>query len=81
MIDLQLVSIAIEAIVVCFGIAIATKKKRHYGWGIALTFGVYVYYDLARFYGWHAGSEFLEKAFFLASLSALGAVWAVYKRR
>lgn len=81
MLDLQLISIAIEVIVVLFGLAIAIKKKRHYGWGIVIAFGIYVYYDLSRYMGWSQGSEFLERAFFLASLSALGAVWAIYKRR
>lgn len=81
MIDLQIISIVIEVIVVCFGLAIAVRKKRWYGWGIAITFGIYVYYDLARYFAWGVGSEFLERAFFLASLSALGAIWGIYKRR
>ena len=45
---LHLLSILLEAVVAALGIMLATGKKKIYGWCIAVTFVLYVVYDLAN---------------------------------
>ena len=45
---LQYLSIAVEALIAVLGLLIALPKKKAYGWGLFLTFTIYVFYDLSR---------------------------------
>lgn len=76
---LQLASILLEALiaVLCLGTAL---KGRRYMLGLAFTFSVYVYYDLARLYSWNAPEDTLRTVFFLATLTALASVWSLFRR-
>jgi len=76
---LQYISIFIEALIAVLGILIAVKKKRIYGWGIFLTFGIYVFYDLAKLIPLNIPQNILYPIFFVGTLSILWAVWEVYK--
>ena len=42
---LQYISIVIEAIVAILGLLIVFNKKKKYGYGIFITFAIYVIYD------------------------------------
>lgn len=75
---LQVISIFIEMIVVLFGVLIALRKKHVYGWLIALTFGIYVAYDTAKYLSMSVASDMLYAAFFIASLSILIAVYLIF---
>ena len=77
---LQLVSIFLEAVVVVVCLVIAVKKKQFFGFGLATTFGIYVFYDLARLQGWGIGEGILRLLFFIATVSALLAVLKLYWR-
>jgi len=46
---LHFVSILLEMVVALLGVMLATMKQKRYGWFIALTFLLYVFYDLAFF--------------------------------
>ena len=76
---LQPVSIAIEAMLVVIGLGIAVQKKRCYGWFIALTFGIYVVYDITHFIGLQVSPNILSAIFFIATLSILIGIWQLYK--
>ena len=76
---LQLVSIVIEIAIVILGFKIATEKKKQYGWWIALTFGIYVVYDLSNLFSFGIPNDLLRLLFFVASASILYAVWQIYK--
>lgn len=78
---LQVVSIIIEAIIVVFSLLTAIKKKKIYGFGIALTFAIYVFYDLARSIPLSISNNILYPLFFIATLSALWAIWMIYRER
>ena len=79
--NLQYLSIIIEAIVAILGLFIVFEKKKNYGWGIFLTFAIYVFYDLTKFMNYPIPSDVLTVLFFVASISALYAVWVIYKER
>ncbi|MCU0641334.1 MAG: hypothetical protein MUC35_04520 [Candidatus Margulisbacteria bacterium] len=76
---LDLVSIGLEAVAVVICLLIATQKNKSWAWFLALTFAIYVGYDLARYFGWQAVPILLYVGFLIASLSAVWAVWQIYR--
>jgi len=68
---LQISSIVLEAIIVLVALMIAFGKKKMYGLGFALTFAIYVYYDLAKLMEWQTLPSLLPILFFIATLSAM----------
>ncbi len=79
MVTIQYVSIVIEAFIAILGLLITLQKKRTYGWGIFLTFGIYVFYDFAGLINLNVSSNILYGSFFVATVSALWAVFSIYK--
>jgi NOL1/NOP2/fmu family ribosome biogenesis protein len=75
---LHLLSILLEAVVAALGIMLATNKKKIYGWCIALTFVLYVVYDLANLLALNISQDTLYMIFFVATLSILWAVWNIF---
>jgi hypothetical protein len=74
------VSIVLEAAVAIIAILAAQRQRPHL-YGLAFTFGVYVLYDLARYLGWNVEQGILSALFLAATVSALVAVWGLYKER
>ena len=77
---LQLISITLEFIIVVVSLLLAIQKRRVYGWGFAITFAIYVFYDLANLYGWEVNAALLSVSFLAATLSALLAIQMLYKK-
>jgi hypothetical protein len=75
-----IISIILEAAVMIVAV-LAARQGRPYMHGLALTFGAYVFYDLARFLQWGVEGPLLSGLFLIASASALVAVWGLYKDR
>ena len=75
---LQTISILLEFVVVALGIMLVVGKKKMYGWCIALTFILYIFYDLANLLSWHISQETLDILFFMATLSILWAIWNIF---
>ena len=74
----QYVSVAIEAIIFILALIIAIKKKKPYCFAFALTFMIYVFYDLAKISVFAVSDELLYPMFFMASVSALLAIWMLF---
>ena len=75
---LHLLSILLEAVVAALGIMLAIGKKKMYGWCIAVTFVLYVVYDLANLLALNISQDTLYMIFFVATLSILWAVWNIF---
>jgi hypothetical protein len=75
---LLVVSIALEVAVAALA-ALAASRGCPYFYGLALTFGMYVLYDLGRLLGWNVERGLLSILFLVASASALYAVWGLYR--
>ena len=75
---LLILSIALEIAVAVLA-ALAAMKRRRYLFGLALTFAIYVIYDLGRLLGWEVERGLLSVLFLVASASALYAVWGLYR--
>jgi len=78
---LQYISIIIEAIIAILGLIIVFQRKKKYGWGIFITFAIYVYYDFAKLAGYRVSNDILYVMFFIATLLMLGVVWILYKKK
>ena len=75
---LHLLSIFLEAVVAALGIMLAIGKKKMYGWCIALTFVLYVVYDLTNLLALNISQDTMYMIFFVATLSILWAVWNIF---
>ena len=75
---LLIVSIVVEAAVAVIAIMVA-RHGRPYMYGLAFTFAAYVVYDLARWLKWNVEGPLYAVLFLLASISALVAVWGLYR--
>ncbi len=78
MILLHLLSILLEVVVAALGIMLAIRRKKMYGWCIAVTFVLYVIYDLANLLALNISEDTLYMIFFIATLSILWAVWNIF---
>jgi hypothetical protein len=68
-----------DGLITILGLALGNRKKKIYGWAIALTFGIYGVYDLVGNVGWAISDNILALVFFAATFSILFAVWAIYR--
>ncbi len=73
-------AILIEAAVAVVAV-LAALKGRPYLYGLALTFAIYVLYDLGRLEGWNVGEGVLSVLFLIAALSGLIAVFGLYREK
>lgn len=73
-----IISIVLEAAVAVVAI-LAARKRTPYLYGLAFTFGIYVLYDLARVMQINVQEGILSALFLLATVSALVAVWGLYR--
>jgi hypothetical protein len=78
---LQYVSITMEGVIATTGLFIAVRKKRVFGYGIFLTFLIYVFYDLAKLLQLEVSGFTLYPVFFVATLSILWATLLIYMEK
>ena len=76
--SMLIISIILEALVAVA--VLAARKGKPYVYGLAFTFAAYVFYDLARLLQWDVQEGFLSGLFLLATLTALVAVWGLYRQ-
>jgi hypothetical protein len=72
------ISIILEAAVALVA-ALAARAGRPYLYGLSFTFAAYVLYDLARFLQWQVEGPLLSGLFLVATITALLAVWGLYR--
>lgn len=75
---LQMISILLEVFVVALGIMLVVGKKKMYGWCIALTFVLYILYDLVNLLSLHISQDSRVILFFIATISILWAIWNIF---
>jgi hypothetical protein len=76
---IQAISVIIEAAVIVLAIRIAAAGRKTYGWLIALTFALYVIFDLFRLSVIPIPEALGSSLFLVASLSALLAVFLILR--
>jgi signal transduction histidine kinase len=78
---LQYVAVVVEGVIAALGLMLAVKKKRFFGYGIFLTFGIYVFYDLVRLTSTEISNAVMYPVFFVATLSMLWVAVLIYRER
>jgi hypothetical protein len=73
-----ILSIILEAAVAILAV-LAARKRSPYFYGLAFTFGIYVLYDVARMMQINVQEGLLSALFLIATVSALVAVWGLYR--
>lgn len=76
----DVVSLLIEVVVVFLALMLAVSRGKRYGYLIALTFAIYVFYDAARFLSMSVDQNLTSSLFLIASVSILFAVWQMCKQ-
>jgi hypothetical protein len=77
--SMLLISIILEALVAIIAV-LAARKDNPYVYGLAFTFSAYVLYDLARLLQWDVQGGLLSGLFLVATVTALVAVWGLYRQ-
>jgi hypothetical protein len=73
-----ILSIILEGAVAILAI-LAARKRTPYLYGLAFTFAIYVLYDLAQLAQVDVEEGILSVLFLIATVSALIAVWGLYR--
>lgn len=77
--ELQTFSIILEMAVAILGLLLWLQRHKITGAYIFLTFSVYCFYDLVKLWGLGVPELILRISFAVASVSALIAVWRLYR--
>lgn len=78
---LQLIAVIVEAAVAVLSVLIAVRKKKMYGWCIAVTFALFVIFDISRLFLVPVSDAIHALVFLVACVSMLYAVWLVYTEK
>jgi phosphatidylglycerophosphatase A len=77
--ELQTFSIMVEMAAAILGLLIWLQRRKTYGGYIFLTFTIYGFYDIVKLWGLGVPELLLRISFAIASVSALIAVWKLYR--
>lgn len=66
---LHYISLGLEVLIILIGLRMVVKKKRLLGAGIALSFTLYVAYNLIKMFGWNVPPMAVDGIFFAATVT------------
>ena len=76
---LQIIAVLLEVAVAVIALVIATRNRKTYGWCIAVTFGLFVLFDIFRIFELPMPEAFHSFIFLVACGSMLYAIWLMYE--
>jgi len=76
---LQIFAVILEVAVTLIAVLIATRQKKSYGWCIAVTFGLFVLFDIGRIFALPVPDNAHALIFLVACGSMLYGVWLMYR--
>ena len=78
---LQVIAVLLEVAVTLVAVVIATRNRKTYGWCIAVTFGLFVLFDICRIFALPVPDITHALIFLVACGSMLYAVWLMYQEK
>jgi bacteriorhodopsin len=78
---LQIIAVLLEVAVMVIAAVIAVRRKKSYGWCIAVTFGLFVLFDIGRLFSLPVSDEAHALIFLVACGSMLYGVWLMYEEK
>ncbi|WP_321506241.1 hypothetical protein [uncultured Methanoregula sp.] len=79
--SIQLIATFVEGVIAILALLIALQKRKMYGGFIAITFALFVIFDIDRIFSLNISAGLHAVIFLLACLSMLYAVWLMWKDR
>ena len=76
---LQIIAVLIEVVITVIAVLLATRRQKPYGWGIAVTFGLFVLFDVIRIFALPVPEAVHALSLLVACGSMLYAVWLMYR--
>jgi hypothetical protein len=76
---LQIIAVLIEVVITVIAVLLATRQQKPYGWGIAVTFGLFVLFDAIRIFSLPVPDAAQALSLLVACGSMLYAVWLMYR--
>ena len=76
---LQIIAVVIEVAVTAIAAIIALRRKKSYGWCIAITFGLFVLFDIGRLFSLPVSDETHALIFLVACGAMLYGVWLLFR--
>lgn len=76
---IQLIATCAEIVVALAAVLIGWQKKKLYGWCIAVTFGLFVVFDLARIFSLDVSADKYALLLLVACLSMVYGMWLLWK--
>ncbi len=76
---LQVAAVIIELIIAIIAVLAATRRDKVYGWFIAMTFILFVFFDVARIFALAVPDIVHSLIFLAACASMLYATWLIWK--
>lgn len=78
---IQLAATLIEVVITLGAFLIAWKKKKLWGGFIAITFALFVLFDISRIFALEVSAEWHALVLLIACLSMLAAIWMIGKEQ
>jgi hypothetical protein len=78
---LQIIAVLLEVAVTVIAAGIAIRRKKSYGWCIAVTFLLFVLFDIGRLFSLPLSDEAHALIFLVACGSMLYGVWLMYEEK
>jgi bacteriorhodopsin len=78
---LQIIAVILEVAVMVIAAVIATRQKKSYGWCIAVTFLLFVLFDIGRLFSLPLPDAAHALIFLVACGSMLYGVWLIYEEK
>jgi len=75
---LQLAATFLEIVITVFAVLVALKGKKTYAWFIAMTFSLFVIFDLIRIFSLPVSEDLHAGIFLLACVLMLYSIWTMY---
>lgn len=78
---LQTLAVLIECAIAAVALLIAVQNKKTYGWLIAVTFALYIVFDIFRIFDLPLSADINAIIFLVATSLMLGATWLLYSEK
>jgi len=78
---LQTLATLIECAIAAIALLIAVQNKKTYGWLIAITFALFVLFDIFRIFDLPLSADINAMIFLVATILMLGAIWLLYSEK
>jgi hypothetical protein len=76
---LETLAVLIEVAITAIAVLIALQNRKRYGWFIAVTFGLFVFFDIGRIFSFPISGEIHSLIFLIACCSMMYAIWLLWK--